>query len=64
MDNPLENDSLLSVVFFLIYSHHFVLLNPNTLRGRLRTHKVFTTDQCFYLNYHKFPIKLYVLAVY
>ena len=36
----------------------------NSLRGRLRTHKVFTKDQCFYLNYHKFSIKSYVLDVY
>ena len=34
------------------------------LRERLRTHKVFTKDQCFYLNYHKFSIKSYVLEVY
>ena len=34
------------------------------LRERLRTHVVFTNDQCFYLNYHKFSIKSYVLAVY
>ena len=35
-----------------------------TLRERLRTHKAFTKDQCFYLNYHKFSIKSYVLDVY
>ena len=35
-----------------------------SLRERLRTHKVFTKDQCFYLNYHKFSIKSYVLDVY
>ena len=34
------------------------------LRERLRTHTVFTKDQCFYLNYHKFSIKSYVLDVY
>ena len=34
------------------------------LRERLRTHKVFTKDQCFYFNYHKFSIKSYVLDVY
>ena len=28
-------------------------------RERLRTHKVFTKGQCFYLNYHKFYIKSY-----
>ena len=31
---------------------------------RLRTHIFFTKDQCFYLNYHKFSIKSYVLDVY
>ena len=35
-----------------------------SLRERLRTHKVFTKDQCFYLNNHKFSIKSYVLDVY
>ena len=35
-----------------------------TLRERLQTHKVFTKDQCFYLNYHKFSIKSYVVDVY
>ena len=34
------------------------------LRERLRTHKVFTKDQRFYLNYHKFPMISYVLDVY
>ena len=34
------------------------------LRKRLRTHKVFTKDQCLNLNYHKFSIKSYVLDVY
>ena len=34
------------------------------LRESLRTHKVFTKDQCFYLNYHKISIKSYVLDVY
>ena len=36
----------------------------HTLHEGLRTHKVFTKDQCFYLNYHKFSIKSYVLDVY
>ena len=35
-----------------------------TLRERLRTNKIFAKDQCFYLNYHKFSIKSYVLDVY
>ena len=39
-------------------------LSRNTLRERLRTHKVFTKDQCIYLNYHKLSIKSYVLDVY
>ena len=38
------------------------LIHP--LRERLGTHKVFTKDQCFYLNYHKFSIKSYVVDVY
>ena len=42
-------------------SHQSVM---SSLRERLRTHKVFTKDQCFYLNYHKFSIKSYVLDVY
>ena len=41
--------------------YHFL---AETLRERLRTHKVFTKDQCFYLNYHEFSIKSYVLDVY
>ena len=36
---------------------HYV--NVSVLR-----HKVFTKDQCFDLNYHKFSIKSYVLDVY
>ena len=36
----------------------------NALRERLHTHKVFTKDQSFYLNYHKFTIKSYVSDVY
>ena len=35
-----------------------------TLRERLCTHKMFTKDQCFYLNNLKFSIKSYVLDVY
>ena len=31
----------------------------SALRERLRSHKVFTKDQSFYLNYHKFSIKSY-----
>ena len=31
-----------------------------SLRERFRTHKVFTKDQCFYLNNHKFSIRSYV----
>ena len=34
------------------------------LPEHLRTHKVFIKGQCFYLNYHKFSIKSYVLDVY
>ena len=35
-----------------------------SLRERLCTHKVFTKDHCFYLNYHMFSIKSYVVDVY
>ena len=40
------------------------LPEPCSLRERLRTHKVFKKDQYFYLNYHKFSLKSYVLDVY
>ena len=33
-----------------------------SLREGLRTHNVFTKDQCFYLNYHKFLIKIICLG--
>ena len=36
-------------------------LTETPLRERLRTHKVFIKDKSFYLNYHKFSIKSYVL---
>ena len=39
-------------------------VHSDTLRERLRTHKVLTKDQHFYLNYNKFSIKSYVLDVY
>ena len=39
-------------------------VNPKqSLHERLlHTHKVFTKDQCFYLDYHKFSIKSYVFG--
>ena len=40
------------------------VINFLSLRERLRTHKVFTKDQCYYLNCHKFSIESYVLDVY
>ena len=40
------------------------ILNREALRERLRTHKVFKKDQWFYINYHKFSIKSYVLDLY
>ena len=45
---------------------YFVLPNLllTTLCERLRTHKVFPKDLSFYLNYHNFSIKSYVLDVY
>ena len=61
----------------LHYENHFKeyhllltlkIISQNTafhsLRERLRTHKVITKDQCFYLNNRKFSIKSYVLDVY
>ena len=41
-----------------------VKMHFSALRERFRTHKVFTKDQCFYLNHHKFSIKSFVLDVY
>ena len=35
-----------------------------SLRESLRTHKVYTKDQCFNLNYYKISVKSYVVAVY
>ena len=43
----------------IFFSRTRSLMIWNTLRERLRTHKVFKKDQCFYLNYHKFSIKSY-----
>ena len=46
----------------------FIDIYIYSLRERLRTHKVFTVDQIvclvFYLKYHQFSIKLYVVDVY
>ena len=47
-----------------VYYNLFNFYRIDTLRERLHTHKVFTKDQCFYLNYHNFSIKSYVLDVY
>ena len=50
-------------IFIIKLSVFFSRENP--LLERLRTRKVFIKDQiCFYLNYHKFSIKSYVLDVY
>ena len=39
--------------------------SASALRERLRTHKIFTQKKrYFYINYHKFSIKSYVLDVY
>ena len=44
------------------------MMTITSLRERLRTHKVFTVDQIvvvfFYLKYHQFSLKSYVLDVY
>ena len=44
------------------YYEELTVFHP--LREHLRTHKAFTKDHCFYLDYHKFSIKFYVLDVY
>ena len=48
--------------YILRFSHG--CKNDYALRERLRTHKVFKKRPVFYLNYHKFSIKSYVLDVY
>ena len=53
-----------NIPYYILWSVCLAFVNYVTLRERLRTHKVFTKDQCFYLNYHKFSIKSYVLDVY
>ena len=52
------------VIFQLSFNRKCLVSVRNTLLKRLRTHKVFTKDQCFYLNYHKISIKSYVVDVY
>ena len=47
-------------IFPTLFSRLMETMNQS-LRERLRTHKVFTKDQCFNLNYHKFSKKSYVL---
>ena len=65
----------LSKHFISAQYHQSLLIFANTgkkleeviatpLRERLHTHKVFTKDKCFYLNYHKFSIESYVVDVY
>ena len=46
------------------YFELFDLCDNSLVRERLRTHKVFTKDQCFNPKYHKFSIKSYVLDAY
>ena len=58
-----------SYIFIDCYIHVYVNICKGiqctvTLRERLHTHKIFTKDLCFYLNYRKFSIKSYVLDVY
>ena len=49
------------LVGYAVFSMFVHYVNVSVLKT---THKVFTKDQCFYLNYHKFSIKSYVLDVY
>ena len=59
----LEQSNQLRLSLFAIQSASFGVLSL-PLREGLRTHKVFTKDQCFYLYYLEFSIKSYVLDVY
>ena len=60
--NYVRNQKLMAVLESLSKQISNVL--PHSLHERLRTHKVFTKDQCFYLNYHRYSIKSHVLDVY
>ena len=51
-------DMLLSEGFIFNYGNNRHCVNVSVLI------RVFTKVQCFYLNYHKFSIKSYVLDVY
>ena len=57
---------LMDILNVLFYGELMVAKTKRhcSLRERLRTHKVFTKRPVFYLNYHKFSIKSYVLDVY
>ena len=48
-------DAILRIIKSAKEQVHLIILDKNlllnTLRKRLRTHKVFTKDQCFNLNY-------------
>ena len=53
------------MVQMMVESGFMILsLISKTLHERLRTHKLFTKDQSFYLDCHKLSIKSYVLDVY
>ena len=59
-EDPFKNEGARVLTRF----PHYSPMGAISLRERLRTHNVFTKDQRFYLNYHKFSIKSYVLDVY
>ena len=54
----------MTVEISLLITKFFTNERAGPLRERLRTHKVFTKDQYFYINYYKISIKSYVLDVY
>ena len=55
----------LKIAFYWSQCYVADSITGNSLRERLRTHKVFTKkQQFFYLDYQKFSLKSYVVDVY
>ena len=52
------------LICLLLFTCNYVVSVWRALRARLCTHTVFTKDQYFYIDYHEFSIKSYVLDVY
>ena len=59
LKNQKKKINQLKIVIFTVVKNRNI-----SLPERLRSHKVSTKDQSFYLNYHKFSKKSYVLDVY